>query len=91
MVAKPRDKALNLPVDLHACGHQLWVATKRTRLWINAAEMSFFRWVAWCSPSGEGEELGHSGRMGCRAAAPPHRQEPADVARKSVCNGLLFR
>ncbi|KAK5601522.1 hypothetical protein CRENBAI_024564 [Crenichthys baileyi] len=31
-----------------------------------------------------GEELGHSGRARSRAAAPPHREEPVEVARASI-------
>ena len=58
-------------------GHELWVMTERIRSQIQAAEMSFLCRVAGCS-------LRDEGGARSRAAAPPHREEPAEVARASV-------
>ncbi|MED6278956.1 hypothetical protein CHARACLAT_029407 [Characodon lateralis] len=45
--------------------------------------MSFLRTVAGHSLR-EGEELGHPGGARIRVAAPPHREEPVEVARASI-------
>lgn len=47
-------------------GHGLWVTTKRTKSWIQAAEMMFFQIVAML----KGKELRLPERAQGRAAAP---------------------
>ncbi|KAK3554501.1 hypothetical protein QTP70_024406, partial [Hemibagrus guttatus] len=64
-------------------GHELWVMTERIRSRIQAAEISFLHRVAGRSLR-EGKELCHLGGARSRAAAPPHRKGPVEVARASV-------
>lgn len=61
-------------------GHKLWVLTKRTRLGIESGEISFLQSVAGVSI---GEEFSHPRETQIRAATPPHRKEPVEVARVS--------
>ncbi|KAK3510697.1 hypothetical protein QTP70_013701 [Hemibagrus guttatus] len=63
-------------------GHELWVMPERTRSWIQVAEMSFLRRVA--GRSLRDKELCHPGGAWSRAAAPPHREGPVEVAWASV-------
>ena len=44
--AQSEGEALNLPVPTLPYSHELWLVTKRMRLWMQAAEMSFLRRVA---------------------------------------------
>lgn len=50
--------------------HELWVSTKRTRPWIQAAEMRFFQRVAVPNLRDRVRELRHPERAQGRAAAP---------------------
>ena len=60
--------------------------TERVRSWILVAKMSSLCRVAGRSLV-RGEDLCHLGGARSRAAAPSHREEPAEVARASVLDG----
>ncbi|TWW71230.1 hypothetical protein D4764_17G0007130 [Takifugu flavidus] len=73
--AEPEDEALDLLVPILTYGHQCWVMTERTRLQIQAAEMSFFRRVAGLNLRDRKSQLGWLGHL----AGMPSGHLPLEV------------